>query len=240
MAIKNVKLKSGDDVLYPKTKISNILNEDGTTWEEKVVEANPSENSTADLTKVKIGNIVYKMASQVEANPSGEATTDLTKLKIADTIYKLASGSSGSSGGSGKLELLKPTLNYDTSNSMVEQISGTLTAEEATKVFNGQVYGLLVANERYSGLCTYYAQEGASNERIAYFICYTLLSDIMSAMGEGESAISGVLLLAVVGNNIVGYFIKSLNTALIPPLPSDSSNKTYVLKSVNGKLTWSE
>lgn len=71
MAIKNVKLKNGDDILYPKTKISNILNEDGTTWKEKVI----------------------------EANPSGEATTDLTKLKIADTIYRLASGSSGSSGG---------------------------------------------------------------------------------------------------------------------------------------------
>ena len=115
MSIKNIKLKNGYDVLYPKTKISNILNEYGTTWKEKVV----------------------------EANPSGEATTDLTKIKIEDTIYKLASGSSG---GSGKLEILKPTLNYDTSNSMAEQISGTLTAEEATKIFNGQVYGLLVAN----------------------------------------------------------------------------------------------
>ena len=211
MAIKNVKLKNGDDVLYPKTKISNILNEDGTTWKEKVI----------------------------EANPSGDATDDLTKLKIENTIYRLASVSSGS-GGSGKLELLKPTLNYDTSNSMVEQISGTLTAEEATKVFNGQVYGLIVANERYSGLCTYYAQEGASNEKIAYFVCNTLLSDITNVMGEGESAISGVLLLGVIGNNIEGVFIKSLNTALIPPLPSDASNKTYVLKSVNGQLTWSE
>ena len=240
MAIKNVKLKNGDDVLYPKTKISNILNEDGTTWEEKVVEANPSENSTADLTKVKIGNIVYKMASQVEANPSGEATTDLTKIKIADTIYKLASGSSGSSGGSGKLEILKPTLNYDTSNSMVEQISGTLTTEEATKVLNGQVYGLVVANERYTGICTYSAQEGASNDTVTYFICNTLLSDIYNVMGEGEGAISGVLLLGVMGTNVIGFFIKSLNTALIPPLPLDASNKTYVLKSVNGQLTWSE
>ena len=240
MAIKNVKLKNGDDVLYPKTKISNILNEDGTTWKEKVVEANPSENSTADLTKLKIENIVYKMASQVEANPSGEATTDLTKIKIEDTIYRLASGSSGSSGGSGKLEILKPTLNYDTSNSRVEHISGTLTAEEVTKVYNGQVYGLLVANERYSGICTYYAQEGASNEHIVYFICHTLLSDIYNVMGEGEGAISGVLLLAVMSNNIVGFFIKSLNTGLIPPLPSDASTKTYVLKSVNGQLTWSE
>ena len=240
MAIKNVKLKNGDDVLYPKTKISNILNEDGTTWEEKIVEANPSENSTADLTKLKIGSIVYKMASQVEANPSEEATTDLTKIKIADTIYRLANGSSGSSGGSGTLEILKPTLSYDTSNNMGEIISGTLTAEETTKIFNGQVYGLVVANERYSGLCTYYAQEGASNERIAYFICNTLLSDITSAMGEGEGTISGALMLAVIGNNIQGFFIKSLNSALIPPLPSDSSNKTYVLKSVNGKLTWSE
>lgn len=235
MAIKNVKLKNGEDVLYPKTKISNILNEDGTTWKEKVVEANPSENSTADLTKVKIGNIVYKMASQVEANPSGEATTDLTKIKIADTIYRLASGSSGSSGGSGKLEILKPTLNYDTSNSLLEQISGTLTTEEATKVLNGQVYGLIVTNERYTGVCTYYAQENGAT----YFICNTLLSDIESIIGEGEG-ISGALLLGVMGTNIIGFFIKSLNTALIPPLPSDASNKTYVLKSVNGNLTWSE
>ena len=213
MAIKNVKLKSGEDVLYPKTKISNILNEDGTAWKEKVI----------------------------EANPSGDATDDLTKLKIENTIYRLASVSSGS-GGSGTLEILKPTLNYDTSNNMWELISGTLTAEEATKVFNGQVYGLIVANERYSGLCTYYAQEGASNERAAYFICNTLLSDVMSAMGEGEGegTISGALLLGVVGTDIQGFFIKSLNTALIPPLPSDASNKTYVLKSVNGKLTWSE
>ena len=211
MAIKNVKLKSGEDVLYPKTKISNILNEDGTTWKEKVI----------------------------EANPSGDATDDLTKLKIENTIYRLASISSGS-GGSGKLELLTPTLNYDTSNSMIEQISGTLTAEEVTKVFNGQVYGLLVANERYSGVCTYYAQEGPSNEKMAYFICNTLLTDIYSVMGEGEGTISGVLLLAVIGNTITGFFIKSLNTALIPPLPSDASNKTYVLKSVNGKLAWSE
>lgn len=235
MAIKNVKLKNGEDVLYPKTKISNILNEDGTTWKEKVVEANPSENSTADLTKLKIGNIVYKMASQVEANPSGEATTDLTKLKIENTIYRLASVSSGS-GGSGTLEILKPTLNYDTSNNMVEQISGTLTAEEKTKVLNGQVYGLAVTNDRYAGLCTYCASEGG----VAYFICNTLISDLESAMGEGGGAISGTLVLVVIGNNIQGYFIKSLNTALIPPLPSDASNKTYVLKSVNGKLTWSE
>ena len=211
MAIKNVKLKNGEDVLYPKTKISNILNEDGTTWKEKII----------------------------EANPSGDATDDLTKLKIENTIYRLASVSSGS-GGSGTLEILKPTLNYDTSNSMVEQISGTLTAEEVTKVFNGQVYGLVVTNERYTGVCTYYAQEGASNERIAYFIGNTLLSDISSATGEGESVISGVLLLAVIGTNIMGYFIKSLSTVFIPPLPSDASNKTYVLKSVNGKLTWSE
>lgn len=235
MAIKNVKLKNGEDVLYPKTKISNILNEDGTTWKEKVVEANPSENSTADLTKLKIGNIVYKMASQVEANPSGEATIDLTKIKIADTIYRLASGSSGSSGGSSKLEILKPTLNYDTSNSLLEQISGTLTTEEATKVLNGQVYGLIVANERYAGVCTYYAQENDAT----YFICNTLLSDIESIIGEGEG-ISGALLLGVMGTNVIGFFIKSLNTALIPPLPSDASNKTYVLKSVNGQLTWSE
>lgn len=210
MAIKNVKLKNGDDVLYPKTKISNILNEDGTTWEEKVI----------------------------EPNPSGEATTDLTKIKIADTIYRLASVSSGS-GGSGTLEILIPTLSYETSG-VSEVMQGTLTEEEVTKINNGQIYGLLVTNDRYSGLCTYYAQERSQESTATYFICNTLLSDIMSAMGEGEGTISGVLILIVIGNNIQGFFVKSLNTALIPPLPSDASNKTYVLKSVNGKLTWSE
>lgn len=75
---------------------------------------------------------------------------------------------------------------------------------------------------------------------MVYFVCNTLLSDIMSVMGEEEGTISGVLLLVVIGNTITGFFIKSLNTALIPPLPSNASNKTYVLKSVNGQLTWSE
>lgn len=210
MAIKNVKLKNGEDVLYPKTKISNILNEDGTTWKEKVI----------------------------EPNPSGEATTDLTKIKIADTIYRLASVSSGS-GGSGTLEILIPTLSYETSG-VSEVIQGTLTEEEVTKINNGQIYGLLVTNDRYAGLCTYYAQERSQEGTSTYFICNTLLSDIMSAMGEGEGTISGILILIVIGNNIQGFFVKSLNTALIPPLPSDASNKTYVLKSVNGKLTWSE
>ena len=236
MAIKNVKLKNGDDVLYPKTKISNILNEDGTTWKEKVVEANPSENSTADLTKVKIGNIVYKMASQVEANPSGEATIDLTKIKIADTIYKLASGSSGSSGGSGTLEILRPTLTYNTNNEGMT-ISGTLSENEATKVQNGEIYGIAIninGLEDFVGICTYVDKMLVDVNVYSYiYISNTLISDF-------ESPISGHIALIIQNKNVRGMFIKSLNTAFIPPLPSDASNKTYVLKSVNGQLTWSE
>lgn len=33
MADKTVRLVSGEDVLYPKTLVTNILNEDGTQWE---------------------------------------------------------------------------------------------------------------------------------------------------------------------------------------------------------------
>ena len=33
MAEKNIKLKDGEDVVYPQTKIGNILNDDGTKWE---------------------------------------------------------------------------------------------------------------------------------------------------------------------------------------------------------------
>ena len=233
MAIKNVKLKNGEDVLYPKTKISNILNEDGTTWKEKVIEANPSENSTADLTKVKIGNIVYKMASQVEANPSGEATIDLTKIKIADTIYKLASGSSV---GSGKLEILKPTLTYNPNDEGIT-ITGTLSENEATKVQNGEIYGITIninGLEDFMGICTYVGKMLVDVDVYSYiYISNTLISDF-------ESPISGHIALIIQDKNVMGMFLKSLNTALIPPLPSDASNKTYVLKSVNGQLTWSE
>ena len=236
MAIKNVKLKNGEDVLYPKTKISNILNEDGTTWKEKVVEANPSENSTADLTKVKIENIVYKMASQVEANPSGEATTDLTKIKIEDTIYRLASGSSGSSGGSGKLEILKPTLTYNPDLQGIT-IAGTLSEDEATKVQNGEIYGIAIninGLEDFLGTCTYVGKELVDVGVYSYvYISNTLMSDF-------DSPISGRIALVIENKNVMGMFLQSLNTALIPPLPSDASNKTYVLKSVNGQLTWSE
>lgn len=33
MAEKNIKLKDGEDIVYPQTKIGNILNNDGTKWE---------------------------------------------------------------------------------------------------------------------------------------------------------------------------------------------------------------
>lgn len=33
MAEKNIKLKDGEDIVYPQTKIGNILNDDGTKWE---------------------------------------------------------------------------------------------------------------------------------------------------------------------------------------------------------------
>ena len=33
MAEKNIKLKDGENIVYPQTKIENILNNDGTKWE---------------------------------------------------------------------------------------------------------------------------------------------------------------------------------------------------------------
>lgn len=207
MAIKNVKLKNGEDVLYPKTKISNILNEDGTTWKEKVI----------------------------EANPSGDATDDLTKLKIENTIYRLASVSSGS-GGSGTLEILRPTLTYNPNGEGIT-ITGTLSEDEATKIQNGEIYGIAIninGLDDFRGTCTYIGKELVEAGVYSYiYLSNMLLSDF-------ESPISGRIALIVQNKNVMGMFLKSLNTALVPPLPSDASSKTYVLKSVNGKLTWSE
>ena len=52
MANKNVKLKDGNDILYPQTKISNIINDDGTPFEPT------TEEKVNELINNKIGVVL--------------------------------------------------------------------------------------------------------------------------------------------------------------------------------------
>jgi len=73
--------------------------------EGNAVEANPSDNPTATLTKLKVNDVVYDVPSgggggggtTVIANPSGQASADLEKLQVGNIIYGIPSGGGGAS-----------------------------------------------------------------------------------------------------------------------------------------------
>jgi len=52
------------------------------------VQANPSSDATANLTKLRVGGTTYGVPT-VAANPSGSPTTDLTKVTIGGTDYNV-------------------------------------------------------------------------------------------------------------------------------------------------------
>jgi hypothetical protein len=73
--------------------------------ENNAVEANPSETSTATLTKLKVNDVVYDVPSggggggtTVIANPSGQASADLEKLQVGSVIYGIAQVEANPSG----------------------------------------------------------------------------------------------------------------------------------------------
>ena len=97
MAEKNIKLKDGEDIVYPQTKVGNILNDDGTKWEVpsggfKKVVVNMQENtwdvSQVDITKDR--NIILTDASgnsvgianysQINSNPTEFGYTLIIKM----------------------------------------------------------------------------------------------------------------------------------------------------------------
>lgn len=62
------------------------------------VEANPADEATERLNKLKVDEVTYSVAnnaSVVEANPTDEATETLEKVKIDDVTYSLGGGGSG-------------------------------------------------------------------------------------------------------------------------------------------------
>ena len=91
-----------DDVNISQVNDGQVLkyNSQTSKWENKsdeggtVVEANPQDQATTDLTKLKVANTIYGIpqGTAVEANPSGEGTADLTKLRVGNTIYDIPEG----------------------------------------------------------------------------------------------------------------------------------------------------
>lgn len=83
------------------TNAGNIANLDDRVdaLENNAVQANPSENPTATLTRIKVNDVVYDVptgggggGTTVIANPSGQAAADLEKLQVGNVIYGIPSG----------------------------------------------------------------------------------------------------------------------------------------------------
>ena len=62
MTEKNIKLKDGEDILYPQTKIGNILNNDGSVWEEAI-----DGNKVLNVSRSSDGDYSgYLITSEIE------------------------------------------------------------------------------------------------------------------------------------------------------------------------------
>lgn len=86
------------------------------------VVANPNENVSGGLTKLKVNGTVYGVSS-VEANPASTSTGTLTKVGIDGTVYDLPSG-----GGGGTTVIANP--------------SGTATTELEKLQVGSSIYGI--------------------------------------------------------------------------------------------------
>ena len=73
MAEKNVQLKNGNDSIYPRTKIGNIVNNDGTSW-------TPTSSSTVTI------------AASAWSNKS--ATVSVNGVTASNNIFVTPSASS--------------------------------------------------------------------------------------------------------------------------------------------------
>ena len=89
---------SATQVVSSGTKIATVtVNGNGTDIYAPTpidVVANPNENVSGGLTKLKVNGTVYGVSS-VEANPASASTGTLTKVGIDGTVYDLPSGGGG-------------------------------------------------------------------------------------------------------------------------------------------------
>ena len=156
--------------------------------------------------------------SIIEANPSTEAAETLNKLRIADDTYNVGVENITANG----------TYVGEAGGMIINSFS--LTTEQREKIKSGNVLSIsghfALSNGETSYGTTYI---GSTNNENGF-------SGIN--ISEAENISLALTILPIPKNDeyeIEAYLAEFL---MIPPLPSDSSSKTYTLRSVNGTLTW--
>lgn len=90
MAEKNVQLKNGNDSIYPRTKIGNIVNNDGTPW-------TPSSGGLQIDDVYPVGSIYLSANSTSPASLFGGTWTQLKdKFLLGAGTYYTLNGTGGS------------------------------------------------------------------------------------------------------------------------------------------------
>lgn len=188
-------------------------------------------NGETKLNAANMNNIIKGIdelkGQAVKANPTDEATEPLTKLKVGNTTYNFN-------------ETLEKNGIYSgvDGNSIFNGIS--VSAEEFEKIKNGVVryiYGTYKSAEDQEATPYFASYLGKSydGETTSYVFHY---GDTTIDYGFLSVESINLIFQEYQGEIAGAIIINKSHAPSTPSIPSDSSSKTYTLKSVNGVLTW--
>ena len=193
---------------------------------------------------------VESESNNVEANPSTEATEILNKLKVGETTYSTAQHG---------LTLTGTHISEDKEDELTVG-SLTISDEDYNRVINGEIDYIQATGGRNEDIWGWYVgkKDGADafigiqcmsgSPRIIRYFNLIFSEELIGEIGSKAAyMIQDFSTLPVIppDSPIKSYVIKTndfgaaswVEGVVPPPLPSDSS-KTYILKSVNGVLSW--
>ena len=207
-----------------------------------------------------IGEQLIAKAKEIDPSYKPDKFNDMSE---AINIILNNTGSGGNSDG-GKLEGFTIDVS-NTYNPETKEFSATLTDEQWTKVKNEQIYwiGVVYINNQetgeeasatllYNGPFLGEARTFSDGNGSAMFIYDKSVTGVIIKVAltiDTQGTPTSQLIPSITTTNTqqnltIGNGLEISNGVLktnnIPELPSDASTKTYVLKSVNGVLTWSE
>lgn len=193
---------------------------------------------------------VESESNNVEANPANEATEILNKLKVGETTYSTTqhgltlTGTHISEDKEDELTIGSLTISDEDYNSV---INGEIDYIQATGGRNEDICGWYIGKK--DGVSQFVGIQciPGSPQIVRYF--NLLFSEELTSEVGSKAAYTiqdfPTLPFTPSDSHIKSYVIKTNNFGVAswvegivpPPLPSDTS-KTYTLKSVNGVLTW--
>ena len=188
--------------------------------------------------------------TNVEANPADEATEILNKLKVGETTYSTAqrgltlTGTHISEDKEDELTIGSLTISDEDYNRV---INGEIDYIQATGGRNEDIWGWYVGKkdgaDAFIGI-----QCMSGSQRIIRYFNLIFSEELIGEVGSKAAYMIqdfSTLPVSPSDSPIKSYVIKTndfgaaswVEGIVPPPLPSDTS-KTYALRSVNGTLTW--